>query len=181
MLTFLLLLALSACGGDGDNPVASEDNPVILDENLVGTWQFDSSDIVDILISNFVNLMRDLGYSQSEIDAAVPEMRAAFSEDSMFARVFTFRLNANGAYVDNSGNIGTWRTEGNVLITTYEDGDEERVKYFVDSDDLTLIYSFKAVFDDLSGSDDPLADEALLGLSLVVDEDDNFRAFFKRT
>lgn len=106
MLAFLFLLALSACAGDVESPVAPEEVPVLRDENLVGTWEFDSSDFIDVIFSNFENLMLDLGSSRSEVDAAISEGRALFTEDSMFFNRFTFRLNVNGSYVDNGGSVG---------------------------------------------------------------------------
>ena len=70
--------------------------------------------------------------------------------------------------------------EGNTLVTV-EDGDEERVKYFVDGNDLTLIFSSEMLLD-VFREDEDLTDEEVEALEEIfgLDEDTNLRFFYKR-
>ena len=62
-----------------------------------------------------------------------------------------------------------------------EDGDEERAKYFVDGNDLTLIFSSEMLLD-VWREDEDLTDEEVEALEEVfgLGEDINFRLFYKR-
>ena len=68
ILLFLILLA--ACGDD--NPVDS--GPVAPDPTLVGSWAFDSTDMVAVMAAGIADLMRDLGADQDDI-AILHELR----------------------------------------------------------------------------------------------------------
>ena len=171
IVILLSLMFLASCGGD--NPVTPSDN---LDENLVGTWAFDSTDMVDVMVLAITEYMIGAGFDQSDIDEINTELRPSL-EDIPVPR-WTLRLNADGSFEDDQGSRGTWRVEGNTLITV-EDGDEERFKYFVDGDNLTLIYPFEFVLDSMR-EDDNYSDELIALLSDVFDEDVNIRLFFKR-
>ena len=93
----------------------------------------------------------------------------------------TIRFNAAGSWEDNSGESGTWRVEGNSLISV-EDGDEESIKYFVDGDDLTLIFSSESFLETAPNDEDLTNEEVALFrfLEAVLDEDTNIRLFYKR-
>ena len=164
----LSLIFLTSCGGD--DPVRPSDN---LDKNLVGTWIFDSTDLVDVMALGVTDFMRGEGFDQNYIDEVISEFRI-YMEDVITPRL-TIRFNADGSSEDDQGNRGTWRVEGNILI----DGDGERVKYFVDGDDLTLIYSSEFLMDILR-EDDDLTDEARAVFREIFDEDVKIRLFFKR-
>lgn len=181
----LFLLLLAACG---------DDNPVAPDKDLVGTWVFDSTDMVDVLVEGMEEFLED------ELDAAVDrgeidEIDRLFIEEFMYALIdvfraegedaisglrFTVRFNADGSFEDDEGSSGTWRVDGNTLIMV-EDGDEERAKYFVDGNDLTLIFSSEMLLD-VWREDEDLTDEEVEALEEVfgLGEDINFRLFYKR-
>ena len=171
IVVLLSLMLLASCGDD--NPVAPADK---LDDNLVGTWVFDSTDMVDVIVLAFTEYMISAGFDQSDIDEFKTELRPTL-EDLPMPR-WTLRLNANGSFEDDQGSRGTWRVESNTLITV-EDGEEERVKYFVDGDDLTLIYPSEFLLDSMR-EDDDYPDEIVTLLSDVFDEDISFRFFLKR-
>ena len=92
----------------------------------------------------------------------------------------TIRFNSDASWVDDMGGSGTWRVDGNTLIIV-EEGKEERVKYFVDGDDLTLIIPVELVHDYLR-EDDDLSHEDIAVVSEIFDLDDDtqFRLFYKR-
>ena len=170
----LCMLFLAACGD-------SEDNPVAPDEDLVGSWAFDSTDIVDVITARIDEILGDLGVDQEETDELLADFRVG-AGDSISGMRSTIRFNADGSFEDDQGGSGTWRVEGNSLIRV-EDGDEERVKYFVDGDDLTLIHSFSwewllyALVEDQDFTDEEIE---LLEKALGLDEDTNIRVFYKR-
>ncbi len=93
----------------------------------------------------------------------------------------TIRFNADGSWEDNSGEGGTWRVESNSLIFV-EDGDEESIKYFVDGDDLTLIFSSEPFLETVRNDEDLTNEEVALFrfLEAVFDEDTNIRFLYKR-
>ena len=167
----LSLLFLAACGG--------EDNPVAPDEDLVGSWIFDSTDMIDVIAASMEESLREVGLGQDEIDELLAEFRADF-EDNISRLRSTIRFNADGSFEDDQGNSGTWRVEGNTLVTV-EDGDEERVKYFVDGNDLTLIFSSEMLLD-VFREDEDLTDEEVEALEEIfrLDEGISIRFFYMR-
>ena len=175
----LCMLFLAACGDSEDNPVAPEETPVAPDEDLVGSWVFDSTDMVDVLAAGLEESLRDAGVDQDEIDAFLAEFRADVGSDFSGLRS-TIRFNADGSFEDDQGSSGTWEVEGNTLIMV-EDGDEERAKYFVDGNDLTLIFSSEMLLD-VFRDDEDFTDEEVeaIGEILGLGEDTNIRFFYKR-
>ena len=127
----------------------------------------------DVMILGVTNYMLGAGFNQSDIDAVISNFRI-YLENLPITRL-TIRFNADGSSEEDQGNRGTWWVEGNILI----DEDGERTKYFVDGDNLTLIYSSEFLLDALR-EDDDLTDEALVWLREIFDEDVNIRLFFKR-
>lgn len=175
IVVLLSLMFLASCGGD--DPVTPSDN---LDENLVGTWDLDSTDVYDVMILGTTNFMRGAGFDQADIDAVISDFRISL-EDLPITR-WTLRFNADGSFEDDQGSRGTWRVEGNTLIMV-EDGDEERIKYFVDGDDFTLIYPSEFLLN-LLREDDNFTDELDAFFREIFsfgDEDINIRFFFKRS
>ena len=181
----LFLLLLAACG---------DDNPVAPDKDLVGTWVFDSTDVFDVLVAGMEEFLQDeldAAVDRGEIDeidrlfidelmdALTDEFRAE-GEDAISGLRLTVRFNADGSFEDDEGGSGTWRVDGNTLIMV-EDGDEERAKYFVDGNDLTLIFSSEMLLD-VWREDEDLTDEEVETLEEVfsLDEDINIRLFYKR-
>ena len=175
----LCMLFLAACGDSEDSPVAPEETPVAPDEDLVGTWVFDSTDMVDVLAEGLEESLRDAGLDQDEIDQLLTEFRADVGGDISGLRT-TIRFNADGSFEDDQGNSGTWRVDGNTL-TMVEDGDEERAKYFVDGNDLTVIFPWGWLLDAFRDDED-ITDEEVEALEEIfgLDEDINIRLFYMR-
>lgn len=147
--------------------------------------------------------LRDQGVDRATIDEIIDEMINQIGIDEIINQVIdeminnrdewhaawmaelrfrpTIRFNADGSWEDNSGESGTWRVEGNSLISV-EDGDEEIIKYFVDGDDLTLIFSSESFLETGRNDEDLTNEEVALFrfLEAVLDEDTNIRLFYKR-
>ena len=176
IVVLLSLILLASCGDD--NPVAPADNlDEDLDKNLVGTWAFDSTDFIDTMAAGMTELLRDAGVSQDVIRTTVAEFRTDVSVIDEMLRL-TIRFNADGSYEDDLGGRGIWWVEGNILIQV-ENGEEGRVRYFVDGDDLTFIFDFESLMDSLR-EDGELTDEELVLIRDTFDEDVKIRLFFKR-
>ena len=176
IVVLLSLILLASCGDD--NPVAPADKlDENLDKNLVGSWVFDSTDFIDTMAAGMTEFMRDAGASQDVIRTTIAEFRTDVSGiDEMFR--LTVRFNADGSYEDDQGGRGTWRVEDNIFIQV-ENGEEARIRYFVDGDDLTFIFDFEFLMDGLR-EDGDLTDEELVLIRDILDEDVKIRLFFKR-
>ena len=83
--------------------------------------------------------------------------------------ITVIRFNADESWEDSHGGSGTWREDDNILIM---DGYE--IRYFVDGDDLILIFPSKSLLDSLED------DEDVVLFREIFDEDANIRFFFKR-
>ena len=176
IVVLLSLMLLASCGDD--NPVAPADKlDENLDKNLVGSWVFDSTDFIDTMAAGMTEFMRDEGVSQDVIRTTIAEFRTEVSGVSEMFRL-TVRFNADGSYEDDQGGRGTWWVEGNILIQV-ENGEEGRIRYFVDGDDLTFIFDFEFLMDSLR-EDGDLTDEELVLIRDILDEDVKIRLFFKR-
>ena len=175
-LILLATIFLVSCGDD-EKPVDPE--PVAPDANLVGSWALDGTDLVDVMAEGLADYLRDEDFDQDEIDEIIDEFRADMG-DGLLGTRSTIRFNTDGSWVDDSGGSGTWRVEGNTLIVV-ENGDEERIKYFVDGNDLTLIYPFEHILDALR-EDEDFSDEDIAVYREIfdVDDDTQFRFFYKR-
>ena len=176
ILFLLSTIILVACGGDEK---AVDPEPVAPDENLVGSWALVGTDMVDIMAQGLADYLRDGDVGQDEINEIIKDLRAEMGESVSISRS-TVRFNQDGSWVDDSGGSGTWRVDGNTLIIV-EEGKEERVKYFVDGNDLTLIFSSELLLDALR-EDDDFTDEdiALFGEIFDVEDDTQIRFFYKR-
>ena len=168
---FLLFTVFLAACGDSDNPVAP-------DADLVGTWDFDSSDVIDILASVSAGFLSATGADQDEIDAFIDEFRADFGDGSDFSPILTIRFRANGSFENDQGDRGTWRVEGDISILVV-DGDESRSKYSVDGDDLTLVFTDELWLASLR-ENDAFTEQNEALFSEMFDEDTNISFFFKR-
>ena len=185
----LSLMFLASCGGDSDNPVAPE-------HILVGSWTFDSTDMVTTMFqsSAYADYIRDDfrdDFRQRGIDIDSINMDAlmlVFMADPAFAElnaqlhaqlraamgITVIRFNADGSWEDSHGDNGTWREDDSIVIMGgYE------IKYFVDGDDLILIYPSEVLLDAFRADED-FTDEDVVLFRGIFDEDTNIRFFFKR-
>ena len=129
------------------------------------------------MAAGMTEFLRDEGVSRDVIRTTIAEFRTEVSGmDELFR--LTLRFNADGSYEDDQGGRGTWWVEGNILIQA-GNGEEERIRYFVDGDDLTFIFDYEFLMDSFR-EDGDLTDEELVFIRDILDEDVKIRLFFKR-
>ena len=150
---------LTGCGGD-KGPAGPE-------ADLIGTWIFEGTDLVEVLAGRFIEYAVEQGMARSDAEAIVDEAFASAEEGFRHWRS-TLRFSP-----------GTWRIEDDVLISTDEDGTVERWKYFLDGDDLTLILTRES-FLSLSRQMDDVDAQVYEFYSELFGEDDVMRFFYKR-
>lgn len=124
-------LLLAGCGDDdGDS------NPLSSNHELVGTWTFENTNLETMLAEGAAEMLRDLGYSEFDVQTAVQGFRDGFNESPMFDELWQVRFGKGGVYETNDGEDGTWTVDGNqVRIVTDE---VETWRYFIGGDKLTL-------------------------------------------
>ena len=185
VVILLSLMFLTSCSGDGDNPVAP-------DHSLVGSWAFESTDMFTTMFqsSAYADYIRDTfrdDFRQRGIDIDsinIDALMLVFMADPAFAElnaqlraamgIIVIRFNADGSWEDSHGDSGTWREDDSIVIMGgYE------IKYFVDGDDLILIFPSE-FWQDALREDDDLDPETRVFLNAIFDEDTNIRLFFKR-
>ena len=175
-LKLLSTIFLVACGGD-EKPVGPE--PAAPDQNLVGSWALERTNMVDVMAQGLVDNLRVEGYDPDTIDEMIIDFRAEMGEGVSVARS-ALRFNPDGSWGDDMGGSGTWRVDGNTLIMV-EEGKEERVKYFVGGDYLTIIFSSELLLVALREDEDfSDKDIALFSEILSVEGDSRIRFFYKR-
>ena len=150
----LALAGMTACGGDKE--------PAGPEADLVGTWIFEGTDLVEVLAGRFVEYAVEQGMSPEEAEAIVDEAFASAGEGFQSWRS-TLRFNGDRTWKDDRGQRGTWRIEDGVLVSTDGDGIVERWEYILMNDDLTLI----------------LTKESLLSLSRQMDDSDARKAGYE--
>ena len=175
-LILLSTIFLVACGG-GENP--GDPEPVAPDENLVGSWALERTNMVDVMAQRLADNLAVEGYDPDTIDEMIIDFRAQMGEGVSVARS-TIRFNPDGSWVEDMGGRGTWRVDGNNLILV-EEGKEKRVKYFVAGDYLTIIFSSELLLYALREDEDfSDKDIALFSEILNVEGDTLIRFFYKR-
>ena len=151
--------------------LACSDNPIAPDKDLVGSWHFGDTDFVDVLLSGFTTYARDQGMDEDRIREFERETRANIGENPLGRT--TIRLNADGSYEDNHGDKGSWDVYRDELIMSI-DNQELRPRYFVDGDELTLIFELLEVLE--QGFDD----EDYLLFRQMFNRNATFRIFWRR-
>lgn len=175
ILILLSTVFLVACGDE--KPIDPE--PVAPDENLVGSWALERTNMVDVMAQGLVDNLRVEGYDPDTIDEMVIDFRAEMGEGVSVVRS-ALRFNPDGSWMDDMGGSGTWRVYGNTLIIV-EEGKEERFKYFVDGYYLTIIFSSELLLDALREDGNfSNKDIALFSEILNVEGDAQVRFFYKR-
>ncbi len=166
----LATVGMTGCGDD-KGPTGPE-------AELVGTWIFEGTDLVEVLAGRFIEYAAEQGMSLPDAEAIVDEAFAR-SEEGLRAWRYSLRFNPDRTWEDDSGHKGTWRIDDDVLISTEEDGTVERWKYFLDGDDLTLILTRESLLS-LSRQMDDFDAQAYEFYNELLGEDDVMRFFYKR-
>ena len=125
------MLWMVGCGDDDDDsPTAPSSN------ELVGSWRFESNNMVEVFFEAFAELFREFGATDEEIQEMVEEMEA---DDSFGTGVLTLR--EDGTYVvieeEEETDTGTWEVKNNKLVIS--DGEDEfAFTYSLSGNKLTL-------------------------------------------
>ena len=168
----LAAAGLTACGGDK--------GPAGPGADLVGTWIFEGTDLVEVLAPRFLEYAVEQGMSPSDAEAVVDEAFAN-AEEGFQSWHSTLRFDGDGTWKDDRGEGGAWRIEGGVLISTDEHGLIERWEYILDGDDLTLILTKESLLSLSRQVDDSDARKAAYEFySGLLADDDVLRFFYKR-
>ena len=89
------------------------------------------------------------------------------------------RFNSDGSWQDDYGSKGTWRIENNQLTLSDDTGETERWTYYLDGDDLTLIFTKAQFLSYLRQSGDFTEEDNRL-LDQLLGPNDAVRLFFQR-
>ncbi len=167
-IALTLALGLIACGNEPTGPEAE----------LVGTWTFEDTDMVMVFTDRFRNYLVDQGLSRTQANEIVNAMFAD-AEANIRSLRSMIRFNEDNTWEDDSGGRGTWRVEGNELVSSNEDGTVERVEYFLDGDDLTLIITKAWILENIRQDEDFDAEVYEL-YNTILASSDVLRIFYRR-
>ncbi len=170
-----IILATAGVTGCGEDK-----GPTGPGADLVGTWIFEGTDLVEVLAPRFLEHAVEQGMSRSEAEAIVDE---AFSnaEEGFPSWHSTLRFDGDGTWKDDRGERGSWRIEGGVLISTDGHGLVELWEHILDGDDLTLILTKERLLSLSRQVDDSDARKAAYAFySGLLADDDVLRFFYKR-
>ena len=158
--------------------IACDTGPTGPEADLVGTWTFEGTDLIEVFSQRFEAFLVNQGWSRTGAKAFVD---VAFADAEEYVRNLRSmeRYNADSTWEDNHGNKGTWRIEDDDLIITNEDGAITRARYFLDGDDLTIIFTKAQFLAILRQAED--FDAAVYEMyKEILDENDVVRFFYKR-
>ena len=167
-IAFTLVSMMIACGDNLTGPEAE----------LVGSWTFVDTDMVTVLADRFEDYLVTQGYSRTQAQTLVNSAFTGAEEHFRNLRSI-LRFNEDNTWEDNSGGKGTWRIDGNEIVITDEDGTVERTDYFLDGDDLTIIFT-KADFTEALRQDEDFDAEIYEFYNNILNEGDVIRIFYRR-
>ncbi|MBT4504056.1 MAG: hypothetical protein HOC74_40370 [Gemmatimonadetes bacterium] len=176
--TWPLLLALAflltASCGDDDSATGPRD------EELIGRWQFASTDLVDRILEKLIPFLQGLGATEEDIDATREEFLADTGAEGFFSPGYSVDLKADHTWDDSAGDTGTWRTSGD-LLTMESDGEVPPMPfhYTASADRLTLALSSPDLLE-LMRSEGSLDEETETFLSLFFTPEDEFTIVMSR-
>ncbi len=124
----LLTLGIIACG----------DSPMSPEEAIVGTWVFEETNISAVFAKGMEEYLVSQGVGRDIAKDVVGEViNSGQLEASMSGWI---RMSADNTWVDNAGDSGTWRIDGEELVRTQGSLLSFRLMFTLDGDTLTLIY-----------------------------------------
>ena len=173
-----LLLAISIVLILASGMIACGDSLTGPEKELVGSWTFVDTDMVTVFANRFEEYLVAQGMNPIQARTLI---NSAFSgaEANLRNRRSTVRFNEDNTWEDNHGNKGTWRIDGDKLTSTDDDGTTERTDYFLDGDDLTLIYTKAQFLEDLR-EDQNFDAEIYEFYNNILNEGDVIRIFYRR-
>jgi hypothetical protein len=172
LLSFALLLT-AGCDDD-DNPASSHD------EELVGRWQFASTDLVDRIFEKLVPFLQGLGATAEEIATAREEMLADTDVEGFFSPGYSVDLKEDNTWDDSTGETGTWSTSGD-HFTIKSDSDDPPIpfRYTLSGNSLTLALSSPELLE-LMRSEGSMDEETETFFTLFFTSEDVFTIVMSR-
>lgn len=154
----------------------------VIDLDLVGSWRYESTDIVQTLAENLRNyLINEGGLDEATVDTILAEFFKEMNEDIKSSALGSLKLTADAMWVDGEGGTGTWSANGTTLIAKQGETIFFLGNYSVDGDDLTLTLSKEQMLAMIAGSsEEPPPEEELMFLNILFGENGMINYFFKR-
>ena len=176
-------LALTACllvqcGSDDGNAVA----PGPIDDELIGSWRFESTNLVVLSSQRLAGFLSLLGIAQQEIEANVAQLERELGDSEDFFRTGDiFELRANSTWEEADGHRGTWRAaEGQLhLVDRTESPASTSFAYSVAENRLTLVWTAAQLQTEIWEDEGAGAETTVLFDSMLM-EDDAFEFVFVR-
>lgn len=173
-------------GGTGPQGPAGPQGPPgevrVIDLDLVGSWQFENTDIVETLAANLKNyLINEGGLDEATVDFLLAEFFREMTEDLRNSAIGTVHLAADGTVADGEGALGTWSANGSTLVIKEGESVFFLGSYLVDGDDLTLTLTKAQMLEmTVAASEEPLTEEDLMFFDILFGENGTASYFFKR-
>ncbi len=154
----------------------------VIDLDLIGSWQFENTDIVQMLADNLKNyLINEAGLDEATVDFLLAEFFREMIADLKNSPIAMLKLAADATWVDGTGESGSWSANGTKLLAKQGEVVFFLGSYSVDGDDLTLTLNKAQMLQLMTGaSEEPPNEEDLLFLNILFGETGMVNYFFKR-
>lgn len=154
----------------------------VIDLDLVGSWRFEGTDIVETLAANLRNyLINEGGLDAATVDFILAEFFKEITEDLRNSPLATLKLSADATWVDGEGTSGTWSANGSMLLVKQGESIFFMGSYRVDGDDLTLTLTKEQMLQmTVDSSEEPLTEEDLMFFDILFGENGVTNYFFRR-
>ena len=170
-------------GSDGNvGPQGPPGEVRVIDLDLVGTWRYESTDIIDALSNNLRNyLINEQGLDAVTVDAILAEFFREMTEDLQNSPISTLKLAADATVEDGEGTSGTWSANGTTLAIKQGETVLFLGGYSVDGDDLTLTLTKAQLIQMIaSNQDEPLPEDEIMLFDILFGVNGKASYFFKR-
>ena len=176
-LLITLLVWLAGCGEE-DNPLRSDS------DTLIGTWNFESTNLAEVLVQGYTVLLNSLKLPQHEIGQRLAEFReeiALEGPESDLEGTITFK--PDHTFVDDEGDGGTWTTDNGKLILQ---DDETRLTFTCSLSEQRLALSltwkdFRAQMGEAPQAEDQDTDTGFALFDTYIPAGQKIQFFFRST
>ena len=154
----------------------------VIDLDLIGSWRFENTDILQTLSANLRDyLVNEGGLDAATVDFILAEFFREMIADLKNSPIATLKLTADAMWVDGEGVSGTWSANGATLIAKQGETVFFLGSYSVDGDDLTMTLTKEQMLAMITdASEEPLTEEDLMFLNILFGESGTTNYFFKR-
>ena len=173
-------------GGTGPQGPAGPQGPPgevrVIDLDLVGSWRFENTDIVETLSENLKDyLINEGGLDEATVDMLLAEFFKGMLEELRNSPIATLKLTADAMWVDGTGESGTWSANGAMLLAKQGETIFFLGNYSVDGDDLTLTLNKEQMLQlATDSSEEPLTEDDLMFFDILFGVNGTTNYFFKR-